>query len=124
MILQQYINQSESKYRNVFASYFVNITIGEVSQLNGNQYSYFYFEPQFGGVLLHDDLKDIPLFFWFGVGFAILNEDEVKTYALKGSIFFGYFLFINDSSILGDKSRSDLGLQAVFPIPLQELDIQ
>jgi hypothetical protein len=34
---------------------FVNITIGGVSPLKGNQYSYFYFEPQFGGLFLHDD---------------------------------------------------------------------
>ncbi len=107
---------------------FVNMTFGYVSTVTGEDYSYYYIEPQYGFLSDPSGVKKLQLYYGIGLGVAYLNSEKGNKFVLKNSLFGGFGLFLNTSLLINEAEKSDIGLQLVFPISLEKeyfnVDIQ
>ncbi len=99
---------------------FVNMTFGYVSTVTGEDYSYYYIEPQYGFLSDPSEIKKLQLFYGIGLGVAYLYSGKENKFVLKNSLFGGFGLFLNTSYLFDEAEKSDIGLQLVFPIPLEK----
>lgn len=98
---------------------FINITLGHVSSSSESS-SYYYIEPQIGAVSKPLEYRKIQIFYGLGLGIAFLDSNKNDNIAFRGSLFSGFGLFLNASFLIGRELNTDLGIQAVLPIPLNK----
>lgn len=89
---------------------YTNITIGAVATFSNTNYNYEYCELQAGS---------IRNFVSGGAGFAITHRDNITKTVPKFSLSAGFLLFANlDLAVHPDSVNTNLGIQGVFPIML------
>ena len=101
---------------------FYNLTLGYVSSENVKLYPYYYIEPQFGKLSDPMEFRKLQIFTGLGLGVAIHNKATGSNISLRASLFSGFGLFVKSSFLYSETLYTDIGLEAILPIPLSKFE--